>query len=65
MKDCVLLIKTSGEVDLFAYVLLRDLNQLLETQKEVASMHGISKMDMKIYPVLVPWPALGEYISTF
>jgi Lrp/AsnC family transcriptional regulator for asnA, asnC and gidA len=64
LKDSVLLIKTSGEVDLFAYVMLRDLNQLLETQKQVSLIKGISRMDMKIFPVLVPWPAVGEYIST-
>jgi Lrp/AsnC family transcriptional regulator for asnA, asnC and gidA len=64
LKDSVLLIKTSGEVDLFVYVMLRDLNQLLETQKQVSLIKGISRMDMKIFPVLVPWPAVGEYIST-
>lgn len=65
IKNSCLLIKTSGEVDLFAYVMLRDLNQLLETQNEVARIGGISRMEMKIFPVLVPWPAVGEYISTF
>lgn len=65
IKNSFLLIKTSGENDLFAYIMLRDLNQLLETQTKVALIQGISKMDMKIFPVLVPWPALGEYISTF
>lgn len=65
IKNSFLLIKTSGETDLFAYIMLRDLNQLLETQRQVAMIQGISKMDMKIFPVLVPWPAIGEYISTF
>lgn len=65
IKNSFLLIKTSGEIDLFAYIMLRDLKQLLENQKQVALIHGISRMDMKIYPVLVPWPAVGEYISTF
>jgi Lrp/AsnC family transcriptional regulator for asnA, asnC and gidA len=65
IKNSFLLIKTSGEVDLFAYVMLRDLNQLLEAQSRVARMGGISRMEMKIFPVLVPWPAVGEYISTF
>jgi Lrp/AsnC family transcriptional regulator for asnA, asnC and gidA len=65
IRNSFLLIKTSGETDLFAYIMLRDLNQLLETQKQIAHIQGISRMDMKIFPVLVPWPALGEYISTF
>jgi DNA-binding Lrp family transcriptional regulator len=65
IKNSFLLIKTSGEVDLFAYIMLRDLNQLLETQSQVAKIGGISRMEMKIFPVLIPWPAVGEYISTF
>lgn len=65
IKNSFLLIKTSGETDLFAYIMLRDLNQLLEAQRQVAMISGISKMDMRIFPVLVPWPAIGEYISTF
>jgi hypothetical protein len=64
IKNSFLLIKTSGENDLFVYIMLRDLNQLLEAQTKVALIKGISKMDMKIFPVLVPWPAVGEYIST-
>ena len=65
ITNSYLLIKTSGEIDLFAYLVLKDLNQLLETQKQLSLMQGISKIDMKMFPVLVPWPALGEYISTF
>ena len=65
MKDSFLMIKTSGEFDLYAFVMLRSLNQLLETQSQVTRIKGISKLDMKIYPVLVPWPAHGEFISTF
>jgi Lrp/AsnC family transcriptional regulator, regulator for asnA, asnC and gidA len=65
IKNSFLLIKTSGENDLFAYIMLRDLNQLLETQRKMALIMGISRMEMKIFPVLVPWPAVGEYISTF
>lgn len=65
MKDSFLMIKTSGEFDLYAFVMLRSLNQLLETQSQVTRIRGISKLDMKIYPVLVPWPAYGEFISTF
>jgi hypothetical protein len=41
---------------------LKDLNQLLETQRQIAMIQGISKMDMKIFFALVRWPILGEYI---
>jgi Lrp/AsnC family transcriptional regulator for asnA, asnC and gidA len=65
IKDSFLMIKTSGEYDLAAFVMLRDLNQLLEVQSQVTKTRGISKMDMKIYRCLVPWPVVGEFISTF
>jgi Lrp/AsnC family transcriptional regulator for asnA, asnC and gidA len=65
IKNSYLLIKTSGEIDLFAYFALRDLNQLLETQNKLSLMQGISKIDMKMFPALLPWPNKGEYISTF
>ena len=65
IKDSFLMIKTSGEFDLFAFIMVKDINQLLKAQKQVSETHGISKMDMKIFPVLVPWPAAGEFISTF
>jgi Lrp/AsnC family transcriptional regulator, regulator for asnA, asnC and gidA len=64
IENSFLLIKTSGDNDLFAYIMLRDLNQLLEAQTQMALIQGISRMDMEIFPVLVPWPAVGEYIST-
>lgn len=65
IEDSVLMIKTSGDINLFAFIMLKSLNQLLETQSQVTKIKGISKIDMKIYPVLVPWPTYGEFISTF
>jgi DNA-binding Lrp family transcriptional regulator len=65
INNSYLLIKTSGEVDLLAYFVLRDLSQLLKTQKTLSLMEGISKIDMKMFPELLPWPNRGEYISTF
>jgi Lrp/AsnC family transcriptional regulator for asnA, asnC and gidA len=65
IKDNVLIIKTSGEYDLFVYVMLRDINQLLSTQSQVAKISGISRIESMIYPPVVPWPTSGEYISTF
>ena len=65
IKDNILMIKASGEYDLFVHVVLRDLNQLLETQNQIANVEGVARMESVIYPVTVPWPAVGEYISTF
>jgi Lrp/AsnC family transcriptional regulator for asnA, asnC and gidA len=65
IKDNTLIIKTSGAYDLFVYVMLKDINQLLSTQEQIAKIPGISKIEMLTLPVLVPWPTTGEYISTF
>ncbi|MGD6853213.1 MAG: Lrp/AsnC family transcriptional regulator [Candidatus Bathyarchaeia archaeon] len=61
----VLLIKTSGEFDLFIYVLLKDIDQLLSTQDKVAKIPGVSHSELSVFPVWVPWPSASEGISTF
>jgi len=65
IKNNYLTIKVSGPYDLIIHVLLRDLNQLLLTQKQIADLPGISRFEMLIYPAIPPWPVSGGYISTF
>lgn len=65
IKDNTLIIKTSGEYDLFVFVMVKDLNQLILTQNQVADISGILGIEMIIFPVCIPWPGIREYISTF
>lgn len=65
IKDNTLIIKTSGEYDLLAFVIVKDLNQLLLTQDQVAKIPGILGLEMLVFPVWSPWPGIREYISTF
>ncbi len=65
IKNNYLTIKISGEYDLLIHILLKDLSQLLLTQKQVAEITGVSRLEMLVYPVFSPWPNCGEYISTF
>ena len=65
IKNNYLMIKISGEYDLLIHILLKDLNQLLLTQKQVAEIPGVSRLEMLVYPAFTPWPNCGEYISTF
>ncbi|MCL5877354.1 MAG: Lrp/AsnC family transcriptional regulator [Candidatus Bathyarchaeota archaeon] len=65
IKDTFLIIKTSGNYDLFFQVFVRDIDQLLSTQNQVANIPGISTIESTIYPIPTQWPLLGEYISTF
>ena len=65
IKNNYLTIKLNGPYDLIIHVLLRDLNQLLLIQKQIADLPGISRFEMLIYPVFPKWPINGAYISTF
>jgi Lrp/AsnC family transcriptional regulator for asnA, asnC and gidA len=65
IEDLFLIIKTSGEYDLAAYVLLKDINQLLATQDHMTKIPGISQTETSVFPVWAPWPTINEAISTF
>jgi DNA-binding Lrp family transcriptional regulator len=65
IKNNYLTIKINGEYDLLIHILLKDLNQLLLTQKQIAEIPGVSRLEMLVYPAFTPWPNCGEYISTF
>ncbi len=65
IKDTFLITKTSGNYDLLFQVFVRDIDQLLLTQHQVASISGISTIETLIFPVPPQWPLQGEYISTF
>ncbi|HSV48993.1 MAG TPA: Lrp/AsnC family transcriptional regulator [Candidatus Acidoferrales bacterium] len=65
IKDTFLITKTSGNYDLLVQVFVRDIDQLLLTQYQVANISGISAIEILVYPVPTQWPLLGENISTF
>ncbi len=65
IDDIFLVIKTSGEFDIFIYVMLKDINQMLTTQEKLAKILGISRIEVSVFPVWVPWPSANEGISTF
>jgi Lrp/AsnC family transcriptional regulator, regulator for asnA, asnC and gidA len=65
IKDSVLVIKTSGEYDLTLEVLVKDIDQLLAAQKEVAGIQGITRSETSVTEIVAPWPLSREYISTF
>jgi len=65
IKDTFLITKTNGNYDLLFQVFVRDIDQLLLTQSQVANIPGISTIEISVYPVPPQWPLPGEYISTF
>ena len=65
IKDNYLVIKLSGEYDLYAFFYLRDINQLLNTQNEIAKTPSLSRISYLTFPAPVQMPIPREYISTF
>jgi DNA-binding Lrp family transcriptional regulator len=65
IKDTFLITKTSGNYDLMAQMFVRDIDQLLATQFQVANIAGIANIESLVYPLPPAWPMPGENISTF
>lgn len=65
IKDAFLITKTSGNYDLLFQAFIRDIDQLLLTQSQVANIPGILAIKSLVYPVPPQWPLPGENITTF
>lgn len=65
IKDNILIIKTSGDYDLSTFVMIKDIDQVLRTQNEVANIPGITRIETLIGYPPIPFPLPREYISTF
>ena len=65
IKDTFHITKTNGNYDLLFQVFVRDIDQLLLTQYQVASIPGISNIEISVCPVPLQWPLQAETISTF
>ena len=65
IRDNYLIEKTSGDYELHIFMMLRDIDQLMAARDEVASINGITRLEMMLMPILVPFPFPREYISTF
>lgn len=65
IPDLTLIIKQSGEYDMFVNFLIRDVEQFLAVQDELLSLPGLTKLDMRIVKIAIPWIGFREYISTF
>lgn len=65
IKDVFLITKTSGNYDLIFQAFIRDIDQLLLTQSQVANTPGISAIKSLVYSVPPQWPLPGENITTF
>jgi hypothetical protein len=65
IPNVTLIIKTSGNYDLSAFVMIKDIEQLMSVQDEITSIPGITYVQSAIMKSYSPWPGPKEYISTF
>ncbi len=65
IPDIVLIIQTSGSYDLLIEAMIKDLDQLLSIQDNIASMPGVARNEMHLSRPTPVFPTPREYISTF
>jgi DNA-binding Lrp family transcriptional regulator len=65
IPDITLILKTSGQFELSICSVVKDIDQLIALQTEIAKIAEVSKMVMILEKALPVLPAYMEYISTF
>ncbi len=65
IPDINFIFKTTGQFDYLASLWVKDINQLVDVKEEIASMPGLSKMEIAVERALSVWPIPREVISTF
>jgi len=65
IKDNVLIVKTSGDYDLWVVVMIKDIGQFMATRDEIARIPGLTRLESRISPAEPPFPYPKEYITTF
>jgi Lrp/AsnC family transcriptional regulator, regulator for asnA, asnC and gidA len=65
IPDINFIIKTSGNFDFMISVMIKDIKQLTTIQEEIASMPGVTNMEIAVAKLFDVWPLSREFISTF
>jgi Lrp/AsnC family transcriptional regulator, regulator for asnA, asnC and gidA len=65
IPDINFIFKTTGQFDYLVSLWVKDINQLVTIKEEIASMPGLSKMEMTVERAFSVWPIPREVISTF
>jgi len=64
IPDVIIITKISGEHDLQVTAMIRDVQQSLAIQDEIARIRGITKMEVSARKLTTKWPTPKQYIST-
>jgi Lrp/AsnC family transcriptional regulator for asnA, asnC and gidA len=64
IPDVVVIIKASGDYDIYAIILIRDIEQLLSIHDEIAKIPGITRTEMDMGRTINIWPTPRQQLST-
>lgn len=65
LPDIEKIIKTSGSFDVCIFVLIRNIEQFIAIQDEIAAISGIRKIHAVVQKITYPLPVPGSNMSTF
>jgi Lrp/AsnC family transcriptional regulator for asnA, asnC and gidA len=65
IQDINFITKTSGSYDYTFSLMIKDINQLVDIQEQIAVLPGLTKMEMGVDRLFTVWPLQREFISTF
>lgn len=65
IPDVNFIIKTSGNMDIMFSLMIKDINQFTTVQQQIACLPGVTKIEVGVEKMFVPWPLPREFISTF
>jgi Lrp/AsnC family transcriptional regulator for asnA, asnC and gidA len=65
IPDVNFVLKTTGNFDFMISAMIKDIKELTAIQEEIASMAGVTKMEIAVAKSYSVWPLPREFISTF
>ena len=65
IPDVVIITKTSGDFDLHAAAMVRDIKHSFDIQDQIAKVCGMTKIEASARKIPDCWPTLLQHISTF
>ncbi len=65
IQDINFITKSSSNHDYTFSLMIKDINQLVDIQEQIASLPGLTKMEVGVDRLFTVWPLQREFISTF
>lgn len=65
LQDINMLQKTTGKFDVFAILMIKDIEHLTSIQEKISQLPGFADLEVEIRKMFNVWPPAKELISTF